>query len=130
MDSLRVLIVDDEEELVATLVERLEIRGHVPVGVLSGAEALKRAEAEEFDVVVLDIKMPGEDGVEVMKRLKRLRAGLPIILLTGHMSEETSDRGIQAGATEYVIKPVNIDELVAKMRNAVAASPRREGPAG
>ncbi|MBI5526109.1 MAG: response regulator [Deltaproteobacteria bacterium] len=130
MEALRVLIVDDEEELVATLVERLEIRGHSPVGVLSGAEALKRAEAEEFDVVVLDIKMPGEDGVEVMKRLKRLRAGLPIILLTGHMSEETSDRGIQAGATEYVIKPVNIDDLVEKLRSAVAASPRRGGAAG
>jgi CheY-like chemotaxis protein len=121
MEQLRVLLVDDEEELVTTLVERLEIRGHTAVGVLTGQEAIARVKDQVFDVAVLDLKMPGEDGVEIMKLLKRICPGLPIILLTGHMSEGASERGIQAGADDYIIKPVNIEDLVVKMRHAVAA---------
>jgi len=121
MEKMRVLLVDDEEELVTTLVERLEIRGHTAVGVLTGQEAIARVKDQVFDVAVLDLKMPGEDGVEIMKLLKRICPGLPIILLTGHMSEGASERGIQAGADDYIIKPVNIEDLVVKMRHAVAA---------
>ena len=122
MEQMRVLLVDDEEELVTTLVERFEIRGHVAVGVLTGEDAIARAKDQVFDVAVLDLKMPGEDGVEIMKQLKRICPGLPIILLTGHMSEGASERGIQAGADDYIIKPVDIEDLVVKMRQAIAAA--------
>jgi DNA-binding response OmpR family regulator len=122
MEQMRVLLVDDEEELVTTLVERLEIRGHAAVGVFTGEEAIARVKDQVFDVAVLDLKMPGEDGVEIMKRLKRICPGLPIILLTGHMSEGASERGMQAGADDYIIKPVDIEDLVAKMRQAIAAA--------
>ena len=98
MEQMRVLLVDDEEELVTTLVERLELRGHAAVGVLTGADAIARVKEQIFDVAVLDLRMPGEDGVEIMRRLKRICPGLPIILLTGHMSEGASERGMQAGA--------------------------------
>lgn len=127
MEQMRVLLVDDEEELVSTLVERLEIRGHSAIGVLTGQEAIARVQEEAFDIAVLDVKMPGEDGVEIMKRIKHIRPGLPIILLTGHMSEEANDRGMQAGADDYIIKPVDIEDLVAKMRKAVAATRVTDG---
>lgn len=121
MAGLRVLIVDDEEELVSALVERLEIRDIDAVGVHCGAEALAAVERQDFDVVVLDVRLPGEDGVDVMKRIKQRRADLPVILLTGHMSREASDEGLKAGAIDYIIKPIQIDDLITKMREAVAA---------
>ena len=127
MEQMRVLLVDDEEELITTLVERLEIRGHSAIGVLTGQEAIARVQEEAFDIAVLDVKMPGEDGVEIMKRIKRIRPGLPIILLTGHMSEEANDRGMQAGADDYIIKPVDIEDLVVKMRRAVVAARGADG---
>ncbi|MEK6536579.1 MAG: response regulator [Actinomycetota bacterium] len=127
MEQMRVLLVDDEEELVTTLVERLELRGHAAVGVLTGADAIARVKEQIFDVAVLDLRMPGEDGVEIMRRLKRICPGLPIILLTGHMSEGASERGMQAGADDYLIKPVDIDDLVVKLRQAVAASRGADG---
>ena len=74
MDRLRVLLVDDEEELVATISERLMLRGIEADGVTTGAEALKLARDKEFDVVVLDVKMPGMDGLKVMRKMKQLRS--------------------------------------------------------
>jgi DNA-binding response OmpR family regulator len=127
MERMRVLLVDDEEELVTTLVERLEIRGHAAVGVLTGEDAIARVKEQMFDVAVLDLKMPGEDGVEIMQRLKRICPGLPIVLLTGHMSEGASERGMQAGADDYIIKPVDIEDLVVKLRQAIVAARGAEG---
>lgn len=125
MEQMRVLLVDDEEELVTTLVERLELRGHAAVGILTGEDAIARVKQQRFDVAVLDLKMPGEDGVEIMQRLKRICPGLPVILLTGHMSEGASERGMQAGADDYLIKPVDIENLVVKLHEAVAAARAR-----
>jgi DNA-binding response OmpR family regulator len=127
MEKMRVLLVDDEEELVTTLVERLEIRGHTAVGVLTGEEAIARVKDQVFDIAVIDAKMPGEDGVEIMERLKRICPGLPVIILTGHMSEEASERGMRAGANDYIIKPVDIEDLVVKMRQAVAGARSVDG---
>ena len=92
--SLKVLIVDDEVDLSATLVERLDIRGYEAVAVETGAQALERVRNEKFDVVVLDIKLKGEDGVDVMRQIKRIKQDLPVILLTGHMSREASETGV------------------------------------
>ena len=119
-ESMKVLIVDDEEDLIVTLVERLEIRGFEAVAVQTGIEALEQIQNNPFDVVVLDIKLKGEDGVEVMKRIKQIKSNLPVILLTGHMSKETNEEGLKAGAIDYIIKPINIDDLIVKLQEAVA----------
>jgi DNA-binding response OmpR family regulator len=120
-ETLRILIVDDEEDLTATLVERLDIRGFKAVAVQTGEEALRQVRDTIFDVVVLDIRLKGEDGVDVMKQIKQLRNDLPVILLTGHMSKEVSEAGLQAGAIDYIIKPIDIEDLILKMREAIAA---------
>jgi DNA-binding response OmpR family regulator len=118
MDSLRVLLVDDEEELVETLVERLQIRGFRAEGVTRGVDAIQRIREGDFDVVVLDVKMPGLDGLEVIGQLKNDRADVQVILLTGHGSSEDAARGINAGAFDYLIKPVDINELIEIIRKA------------
>ncbi len=120
MEHFRVLIVDDEEELIETLVERLDIRDIAAVGVHSGRKAIETLESETFDVVILDVKLPGENGVEIMKNIKKIKPNLPVILLTGHMSKEVSDEGLKAGAIDYIIKPINIDKLIEKMKEAIS----------
>ena len=119
-EQLRVLIVDDEEELLSTLLERLEIRGVETVGVMTGQDALNEVEQTEFDVVVLDVKLKGEDGVDVMKRIQGIRPELPVILLTGHLSQDTNREGREAGAFDYLLKPTDLDVLIAKMQEAAA----------
>lgn len=118
MDRLRVLLVDDEEELVSTLTERLTLRGIEADGVMTGADALNTIRNGEFDVVVLDVKMPGMDGLKVMKEIKTIRPNTQVILLTGRGSETESEIGIKEGAFDYLVKPVNIEELIKKMRDA------------
>ncbi len=118
-DGLKVLLIDDEDDLVSTLVERLEIRGVYAVGVNTGNQALEQVRSGDFDVVVLDVKLKGEDGVEVMKRIKQVRSSLPVILLTGHMSQEASEAGFKAGAIDYILKPINLDDLILKMNEAI-----------
>ncbi len=124
-ESFRVLIVDDEIDLLTTLVERLEFRGIEAVGVQTGTEALAEIAKKDFDVVVQDVKLKGENGVEITKRIVQARPELPVILLTGHMSPETSQQGYQAGAIDYVIKPIDLEDLIVKMREAIAK--RRKG---
>jgi len=120
--SLKVLIVDDEVDLSATLVERLDIRGFVAIAVETGEQAIAQIRDNIFDVVVLDIKLKGEDGLDVMKQIKQVHKSLPVILLTGHMSKEANEEGLKAGAIDYIIKPIDIEDLIAKLREAVALS--------
>ena len=117
-NSMKILIVDDEEDLTTTLVERMEIRGYEAVAVQTGEEALAQVRDNIFDVVVLDIKLKGEDGVEIMKQIKQVKEKLPVILLTGHMSGEASEEGLKAGAIDYIIKPIDIEDLIRKLREA------------
>ena len=120
MDRLRVLVVDDEDELVSTVCERLTLRGIEADGVLTGAAALERIRIKEFDVAVVDVKMPGMDGLEVMRKIRALRPEIQVILLTGHGSVKESEIGLQEGAFDYLIKPINIEALIGKMREAVS----------
>jgi DNA-binding response OmpR family regulator len=115
------LIVDDEEELVSTLGERLMLRGFAADGVLTGEDALRQVREKEFDVVILDIKMPGMDGLEVMKKMRALRPHLQVILLTGRGSEKESEIGLEEGAFAYLVKPIDIEHLIEKMKEAVNA---------
>ena len=120
MNRLRVLVVDDEEELVSTVCERLTLRGIEADGVITGAAALERIQDKEFDVAVVDVKMPGMGGLEVMRKIRVLRPQLQVILLTGHGSVKESEIGLKEGAFDYLMKPINIENLIGKMREAVS----------
>jgi DNA-binding NtrC family response regulator len=131
MDALRVLIVDDEAELVSALEERLQLRGFHARGVTTGADALAFLESEPCDVVLLDVKMPGLGGLEVIRRIKKERPAIEVILLTGHGSSMGVEQGMEAGAFDYLMKPVKIDDLTRILRSAGArdgVAKRGEGP--
>jgi DNA-binding NtrC family response regulator len=118
MEALRVLIVDDEHELVGALVERLDLRGFDAEGVGSGAAALECIAQQDFDVVLLDLKMPGMGGLEVIQRIHAQKPDLKIILLTGHCDAETTEKGRNAGAYDCLVKPVSIDTLIGLLKQA------------
>ncbi|MBN1102341.1 MAG: response regulator [Deltaproteobacteria bacterium] len=119
MDSFRVLIVDDEQPFVETTVNRLAKRDIEAEGVLSGEEALETMKKRLFDVVVLDIKMPGGmDGIETLREMKKIQPLAEVILLTGHASVETSIEGMKLGAFDYLLKPVSLEDLMVKLAQA------------
>jgi DNA-binding NtrC family response regulator len=124
MIGLRVLFVDDEEELVSAVVERLQLRGIEARGATAGADALRLIEEEIFDVVVVDVKMPGLGGLEVVRHIKALHPGLQVILLSGHGSYADAEEGRRLGAFDYVEKPIDIEILIEILRNAAAATKR------
>jgi len=127
MEALRILIVDDEEELVSALKERLNLRGFQARGVTTGTEALAFLEAEECDVVLLDIKMPGLGGLEVIRRIKDMKPRLQVVLLTGHGSVKSVEDGMALGAFDYLMKPVKIDSLV-RVLTAAASGRKSQAP--
>ena len=116
MDALRVLIVDDEAELVEALVERLEIRGFQARGAISGSEAVNVAQEHEFDVAGVDLKMPGMDGLQVIRQLRKIQPDLKCVLLTGHGAAENPEQGRQCGASDCMMKPIDIDVLTQTLR--------------
>jgi DNA-binding NtrC family response regulator len=119
MDSFSVLVVDDEKDFVETTVNRLIKRNIDAVGVTSGEEALAQVKKRLFDVVIMDIKMPGGmDGIETLRELKKVRPLVEVLLLTGHASVETSIEGMKLGAFDYLLKPVSMEELIVKLGHA------------
>lgn len=118
MDLVRILVVDDEEDFLETLVNRLNRRGMSAQGALSGREALKMMEEKEFDVVVLDVRMPGMDGLEVLREVKNRCPFVEVILLTGHGSVESGIEGMRLGAFDYVMKPADLEVLIEKIQQA------------
>ncbi|MFP5223464.1 MAG: response regulator [Acidobacteriota bacterium] len=118
MDQARVLVVDDEKDFNETIVKRLKRRGFVAETALSGPEALSVLARQEFDVALLDIMMPGMDGIEVLREVKKRYPGMEVILLTGHASVESGVQGMSIGANAYLIKPVDFEELLAAIAQA------------
>ncbi len=119
MDTFSVLVVDDEKDFLETLVNRLKKRKIDTHGAKSGEDALKLIKDRPFDVVILDIKMPGGmDGIEALRAIKKIQPLTEVILLTGHASVETSIEGMKLGAFDYVMKPVKLEELLPKMLQA------------
>jgi len=117
-EEFTALIVDDENDFLETLVKRLQKRGLKVSGAESGSRALEMLDAQAFDVIVLDVKMPGMDGIETLREIKKKSPLTEVILLTGHASMESGIEGMKLGAFDYIMKPVNIDELLDKMRQA------------
>ena len=118
MVKFRVLIVDDEPDFLETIVKRLKRRKVDALGVGSGKEAVKVIEERTFDVVILDVRMPGMDGIETLREIKRKSPLTEVIMLTGHASVESGIQGMQFGAFDYVIKPADLDELIEKVNQA------------
>jgi len=116
--KIRVLIVDDEEEFVQSLSERLTIRDFDVTTSLSGEDALKKLKGYNFDLVILDVAMPGMDGVEVLREIKRIKPLTEVIMLTGHATVEAAIEGMKLGALDFFMKPCEIEELVAKINKA------------
>lgn len=108
----RVLVVDDELDFMETLVKRLERRGFEVTGVGGGQEALRLLQKERFDVVVLDVMMPGMDGIETLREIKLGWPRTQVILLSGHGGEELGMRGMAYGAYAYLLKPVSLKIVV------------------
>lgn len=120
--ELRVLLVDDEEEFVRTLAERLELRGVTVIVALDGSEAIDALEREDVDVVVLDVRMPGMSGLDVLRHIKGTKPHIPVILLTGHGDTRDGIEGMKLGAFDYLMKPLDIDTLMERLSEAVRAS--------
>ncbi|PID77761.1 MAG: response regulator [Deltaproteobacteria bacterium] len=116
----RILLVDDEKEFVNTLGQRLELRGYQVKTAESGEECLDFYQPEMFDIVVLDLMMPGMNGIEVLSRLKRIEKEIPVILLTGHGSTKEGEEGIKMGAADYLMKPLDIEELTGKIKEILS----------
>ena len=119
MDNFRVLVVDDEADFLETIIKRLVKRGLEAQGVPSGEAAVALMKERRFDVVLMDIKMPGGmDGIETFRELKKTQPLAEVIFLTGHATLESSVEGMKLGAFDYLIKPVKLDELLPKLAEA------------
>jgi DNA-binding NtrC family response regulator len=119
MPDFSVLVVDDERDFLDTTVKRLLKRSIDAVGAESGEEALALMRKRSFDVVVLDVKMPGGmDGIQTLREMKKCQPLVEVILLTGHASVETSIDGVKLDAFDYLLKPVSLEELMVKLTEA------------
>ena len=116
--KIRVLLVDDEKDFIEMLAQRLETRGFEVTTASSGEAALGALKEGEFDVVVLDVLMPGKDGIETLKEIKEIRPLLHVIMLTGNATVETAIEGMKQGAYDYLMKPTDMKDLVEKITNA------------
>lgn len=129
MDNFKVMVVDDELDFLETIIKRLKARKIEVTGAESGQKALDLLAGEDFDVIVLDVKMPGIDGIETLREIKKKKPLTEVIMLTGHASVESGIQGMQLGAFDYVMKPVALDELLEKMRQAYERKLIQEGKA-
>jgi DNA-binding response OmpR family regulator len=118
MKTVKLLLVDDEVEFVDTLKARLALRDLDARVARDGDEALSAVEAEEPDVIVLDLKMPGINGIEVLRRVKQAYPHVEVIILTGHGSKKDEDTARGLGAFDYLQKPVDLETLVPRITGA------------
>jgi DNA-binding NtrC family response regulator len=114
----KVLLVDDEADFLASLAERLEMRGLKVLTAGSGKDALALVESEGFDLIILDLAMPGIDGLETLKRIKAKEPHVEIIMLTGQGAIRTGIEAMKLGAEDFLQKPVDISELMDKISQA------------
>lgn len=122
MTDVKVLLVDDEKEFTNTVAERLEIRGFDVEIAYDGATALESVREHTPQVVILDLRMPGMSGLDVLKQMKSDHPGIPVILLTGFGSEADGMAGVQQGACDFLMKPIEINALIDKIHEATQSS--------
>ena len=123
----KVLLVDDEAPFVETLSKRLAKRELDVLTALSGPEALEKIEKDSrIDVVILDVKMPGMDGIEALRQIKANFSLVEVIMLTGHATVENAIQGMKLGALDYLMKPCDMEILMSKVREAVSRKRKHE----
>jgi DNA-binding response OmpR family regulator len=118
--TLKILLVDDERGFVDVISKRMSKRNIEVTKAYSGKDALQALRKTDFDAVVLDLKMEDMDGIEILKIFKKIVPDLPVIMLTGHGSEEAARDGIGLGASDYLTKPCDFEELIAKIKDVVS----------
>ena len=126
MEKMRIMLVDDEERFLSTTKKLLSKKGIDLMTALSGLEALEILNYQSIHVVILDVKMPGMDGMATLREIKRRHPLTEVIMLTGHATVESAVEGLKSGATDYLMKPANIDELVDKAEEAFEKRKRLE----
>jgi DNA-binding NtrC family response regulator len=127
MAIAKILLVDDEVPFVDTMIKRLTKRNMDVLPAYSGDESLRKlAENKRVEVVILDVKMPGMDGIETLKEIKKNFPLVEVIMLTGHATVESAIEGMKLGAFDYLMKPSDIDVLVEKVAEAAAKKRRHE----
>ncbi len=116
----RILLIDDETELLSTLAERMETRGMRVMTAESGEAAIELVRKRNFDAIVLDLAMPGIDGIETLRRLRKINPDLQVILLTGQATVQKSIEAMKLGAVDLLEKPTDFEVLIAKIEEASA----------
>ena len=120
MKDMKLMLVDDEKRFLETTQKLLMKKGFEAVTALSGEEALEKLRTESVHVVILDVKMPGMDGITVLKAIKSQFPMIEVIMLTGHATVESAIDGLKSGATDYLMKPADIDDILKKASEAYA----------
>lgn len=118
MQKTKVLLVDDEIEFSSALAERLQLRNYDVRTANNALEALGLIHDYTPDVVILDLRIPGMNGIETLKTIKKLDPTIEVIMLTGHGDVQSVEEGMKSGALEYIMKPVDIGELISKIDKA------------
>lgn len=118
MVKMRMMLVDDEERFLQTTRKLLAKHGHDVITASSGEECLQKLTSELVHVVILDVKMPGMDGVATLKQIKQRHPLVEVIMLTGHATAESAVEGLKSGATDYLVKPADIETLTLKAQEA------------
>jgi DNA-binding NtrC family response regulator len=126
VDTFKVLLVDDEIEFLETLVKRLKKRNLTVCGVGSGEQAIEILKEVPVDIAVLDVKMPGMNGLDTLRAIKASYPSIEVIMLTGHANVEVAIEGMRLGAFDYLMKPMDIDELLYKLQDAYKKKQLRE----
>ena len=124
--KIRVLLVDDEQEFVEVLAERLEVRDIVVTKAFSGDEALAGIKEKPVDVVILDVAMPGKDGVATLKEIKQVNPIIEVIMLTGNATVDSAVEGMRLGAYDYLMKPTETKDLLEKIVKAYKRKTEQE----
>jgi len=123
----RILLVDDEVDFVRVLAKRLGRRGFEVLTAFSGPEAIQTLREHEVDIAVVDFKMEGLDGIEVLKVFKMMVPGMPVMILTGHSSQAAAREGHRLGAADYLAKPYRFEDLLAKIQTLLRERENENG---
>ena len=116
--KIKLLLVDDEKDFIESLAERLQLRDFDVKTALNGDDAIKLVNKNEFDVIILDVKMPGKSGIETLKEIKNINQLSQVIMLTGHATVESAIQGMKLGAYDYIMKPTDAEELIKLINKA------------
>ena len=116
--KIKLLLVDDEKDFIESLAERLQLRDFDVKTALNGDDAIKLVSEHEFDVIILDVKMPGKSGIETLKEIKNINQLSQVIMLTGHATVESAIQGMKLGAYDYIMKPTVTEDLIKLINKA------------